>query len=347
MKEITVHGGSGVSRILVGERLQNLHHYVPIENAVVVTDKHIWQLHRDKFPACPVIHLARGERHKTLETVATIYDQLLDLQADRSTFIVAVGGGIVCDVAGFAAATFMRGVPCGYVATTLLAQVDASVGGKTGVNYHRFKNMVGVFQQPRFVICDLALLETLPPEEFWSGMAEVVKHALIKDAALLADIEQHCRHGATVPQPVVERLVYQSVMIKQSVVDQDEKEAGLRRQLNFGHTFGHAVEALTGISHGEAVSIGMVAACAVSVHKGLLSQLEMDRVKRLLLQLGLPTRLMVDPDRLLETVLKDKKRERDAIHFVLLNRIGECQIEKMDLAALRSILTVLVKESSA
>jgi 3-dehydroquinate synthase len=228
----------------------------------------------------------------------------------------------------------MRGVHFGFVATTLLAQVDASVGGKNGVNFSGYKNMVGVFNQPEFVICDLDLLKTLPKREVLCGMAEIVKHGAIADADLFAFLEENAQGALELDPVVVERLVYDSVVIKSAVVSRDEKEAGERRKLNFGHTFGHAIEKTSGVPHGEAVSAGMAAAARLSAQKGLLAHAEADRLIALLDRLGLPTRIPAKPESVLDALRKDKKRKGAGIHFVLLADIGRAVIEEIPLAEL-------------
>ena len=225
---------------------------------------------------------------RSLDTLSYIYNGLLHHNADRNSFIVAVGGGIVCDVAGFAASTYMRGILFGFVSTTLLSQVDASVGGKNGVNFSGYKNMIGTFNQPRFVLCDTSMIQTLPDREFISGFAEIVKSAVIRDAKLFAYLEQNAEKAVARDPEVIQQLVVESVKIKADVVERDEREQGERRILNFGHTFGHAVEVLTGVSHGEAVSIGMMIAARRSATECGFPQSQVDRLERLLLRLGLP-----------------------------------------------------------
>jgi 3-dehydroquinate synthase len=272
MKKLLVRAASGSSQILVGESIDNLKQYVDARRAVIITDNTVARLYQKQFPNCPVILIDSGEQIKTLETVTTIFNQLVDLEVDRSTLILGIGGGIVCDIAGFVASTYMRGTPFGFVSTTLLSQVDASVGGKNGVNFGGYKNMVGVFNQPAFVVCDMMLLKTLPFREIQCGFAEIIKHGAIADHRMLDFIENHRDAALDLESRIVEHLVYRSIEIKAGVVTRDEREKGERRKLNFGHTFGHAIEKLTGIPHGEAVGIGMVMAAALSVKKGLLAQ---------------------------------------------------------------------------
>jgi 3-dehydroquinate synthase len=241
---------------------------------------------------------------------------------------------VVCDVAGFVASTYMRGLRFGFVATSLLAQVDASVGGKNGVNLGGFKNLVGTFNQPEFVLCDLRLLNSLPEAEVANGMAEIVKHALIADAGLFAFLEERAEQALALDPATIERLVADSVAIKAGVVGRDEREAGERRKLNFGHTFGHALEKVGRLSHGEAVSIGMVVAAGLSAKLGRLPAAAYQRMIALLRRLRLPISTAADPGRLLEAVRRDKKRAAARIHFVLLDDIGHASVEEVDIREL-------------
>jgi 3-dehydroquinate synthase len=288
--------------------------------------------------AAGVITIGTGEKIKTLDTVQDIYAQLMALQADRSVFIVGMGGGIVCDIAGFAASTYLRGVRFGFVATTLLAQVDASVGGKNGVNFEGYKNMVGLFRQPEFVICDFELLKTLPTEEISCGLAEIVKHAAIADAELFSYLERNTESILALDPAVIEKLVLASVQIKSSIVSRDETEKGERRLLNFGHTFGHAIEKVSGVAHGAAVSMGMTIASALSVKKGRLTTREDRRLRELLQRLKLPTSMTCTPQHILDAVVKDKKRAGDRIHFILLDKVGRAVVEQIGIEELEEAL---------
>jgi 3-dehydroquinate synthase len=338
METITINADSSPSHILIGERLENLQRYIPAVKPIIITDVHVGKLYPLDSIAAAVITIGAGEEIKTLDTVQEIYAQLLSSRADRSSFIVGMGGGIVCDIAGFVASTFLRGVRFGFVATTLLAQVDASVGGKNGVNFEGYKNMIGLFQQPEFVICDPKLLDTLPPKEISCGLAEIVKHGAIADPDLFAYLEQHTEDILSLDSRVIEKLVLASVRIKSSIVNRDETERGERRLLNFGHTFGHAIEKVTGAAHGEAVSMGMVIASDLSVQKGLLSAEEDQRLGDLLKNLKLPTRLEGHPLEILDAIAKDKKRAGDRIHFVLLNGIGSARVDQLTLEELKGAL---------
>ena len=334
MKKLLMRGASGSSQILVGESIDNLRRYIDARRTVIITDSTVEKLYREKLPAYPVISIGTGEKIKTLETVTHIFSRLVDLEADRSTFLLGVGGGIVCDVAGFVASTYMRGTRFGFISTTLLAQVDASVGGKNGVNFGGYKNMVGVFNQPDFVICDLALLKSLPIRELLCGFAEIIKHGAIADGSMLDFLEHHRDAALDLDAAIIAHLVYRSVEIKAGVVTRDEREHGERRKLNFGHTFGHALEKLTGIPHGEAVGIGMVLAANLSVEKGLLPKSAADRLERIIHSYGLPVRPPVDVSSMLAAMRKDKKREGDRIHFVFLDDLGSACVQETDFATL-------------
>ena len=338
METITINANSGPSRILIGERLANLPRHVPVARPIIITDVNVGKLYPLDSVAADVITIATGEEIKTLDTVQEIYAQLVSIQADRSGFIVGIGGGIVCDIAGFVASTFMRGVRFGFVATTLLAQVDASVGGKNGVNFQGYKNMVGLFHQPEFVICDPELLKTLPQKEIACGLAEIVKHAAIADADLFAYLEQHYTEVLALDSQAIEKLVLASATLKSSVVSRDETEKGERRKLNFGHTFGHAIEKVAEISHGEAVSRGMAIAAALSVKRGLLTPDEEKRLRALLNNLKLPTYFGLESKAVLNAIRKDKKREGNWIHFVLLDGIGSAIVDKITLEELEDAI---------
>ena len=338
MKVVTIKSQSRDSVIMIGERLANLAKYMPVEKPIIITDTHVQSCWGKHFPPGDVIALGTGEGIKTFDTVRNIYEQLLELEADRTSFIIGIGGGIVCDIAGFVASTYMRGVRFGFVSSTLLSQVDASVGGKNGFNVGGYKNIVGVFNQPEFVICDIELLKTVPQGEILSGFAEIIKHGAIADKELFVYLEENCERALALDFEVIEKLVYDSVIIKSRIVNQDEKEKGERRKLNFGHTFGHALEKLTKVRHGEAVSAGMVLASELAVKRGALAIEDSDRLGALLDKYGLPVRLEFDSGQVLETLRMDKKREGDLIHFVLLREIGNAYVEEIAIGELVDLL---------
>jgi 3-dehydroquinate synthase len=305
---------------------------------VIITDQTVRTLHGLRFPPWKVIEIGIGEGAKTLETVEAVYEAFLTHGVDRTSMVVAVGGGIACDVAGFAASTYLRGLPFGFVPTTLLAQVDASVGGKNGVNLRGYKNLVGTFGQPAFVLCDPDLLGTLPAAEVRNGFAEVIKQAAIGDGPLFSFLETAREKALSLDPATIDRIVYDCLRVKTGIVAQDELETGERRKLNFGHTLGHAVEKVHGLKHGEAVSIGMAAAARVSVRKGLLAQDEAARLEALLRAFGLPVAIDLDRDHVYDALKKDKKRAEDGLLFVLLDGIGSARMVPMGESEIEGVI---------
>ncbi|NER25944.1 MAG: 3-dehydroquinate synthase [Symploca sp. SIO1C2] len=274
-----------------------------------------------------------GERYKTLKSVQKIYDAALAKRLERSSTMVALGGGVIGDMTGFAAATWLRGINFVQVPTSLLAMVDASIGGKTGVNHPQGKNLIGAFYQPRFVLIDPSVLKTLPPRELRAGMAEVIKYGIIWDAELFAKLEEAKRldQWRYLDQELLSTILIRSCQAKADVVSKDEKEAGLRAILNYGHTIGHAVESLTGyklVNHGEAVAIGMVAAGKIAVKLKLWQEEEAQRQDALIQKAGLPTQLPagLDIEAILDTLQTDKKVQDGKVRFILPTQIGQVTI---------------------
>jgi 3-dehydroquinate synthase len=323
---------------MVGARLDDLTSYLPLGRTIVITDQTVGRLYGRAVAAYPVITIGCGEGVKQLDTVQAIYAELLRYEADRSFFLLGLGGGIVGDITGFVAATYLRGLRFGLVPTTLLAQVDAAIGGKNGVNFDQTKNMIGTIWQPDFVLCDEQLLATLPVREFRSGLAEVIKHALIADEDLLAYLEPRIPQIlAGKPEPLT-RIIHDSIMIKSRIVSQDETETGERRKLNFGHTVGHALELAYPLSHGEAISIGMGLALELSAHQGRLHPAEVARARQLLRDSGLPLTWEFDPALVMACLKRDKKRQGEMIQYILLSHLGQAVIEKISLVELAKIL---------
>ena len=278
-----------------------------------------------------LITVAPGETAKSLKVAQSCYDALSKHRLERKSFIVALGGGVVGDLAGFVAATYLRGIPLVQVPTTLLAQVDSSVGGKVGVNLKAGKNLVGAFYQPRLVLCDLDTLRTLPPREFRAGLAEVIKYGIIYDATLFEQFERDMDRILAQDPAVLEPIIARCCEIKAYVVSEDETEAGLRAILNFGHTIGHAIEAISGYRkylHGEAISIGQVAAARLSaMHLGLPKS-DAERITALFKRAGLPTRIKLSRQKLAQlhkAMSLDKKVVAGDMKFVLAERIGKVQ----------------------
>lgn len=298
----------------------------------VVTDSTVGQLYvRALGEAATVVTMPAGEQHKTLDTVRSIYNRLLAAGLDRSGVVVALGGGVVGDVAGFVAATYMRGVRLVQCPTTLLAMVDASVGGKTGVDLPQGKNLVGAFKQPEAVLADVGTLRTLPPAEFAAGMAEVVKHGLLVGGELLQRLEEEFWDTVTVAGPEarvsLQRLIAGAIKVKRDVVEEDPFEKSVRATLNLGHTFAHAIEQVSGyaVRHGEAVAMGLVAAAHLSAALGHCDPVLQERIERVLSHLWLPARIPADlaPDDLLRAMGSDKKRAGGRLRFVLIREAGD------------------------
>ncbi|HKQ36443.1 MAG TPA: 3-dehydroquinate synthase [Verrucomicrobiae bacterium] len=277
------------------------------------------------------ISVPAGEPAKSLKVVHYCYDQLARHRLERKSFILALGGGVVGDLAGFVAATYLRGLSFVQVPTTLLAQVDSSVGGKVGVNLKAGKNLVGAFYQPRVVLCDLDTLRTLPPREFRAGLAEVIKYGIIYDAALFEQLERVIDRVLSRDAGVLEDIVARCCEIKAQVVAQDETESGLRAILNFGHTIGHAIEAISGYRkylHGEAIAVGQVAAARLSAMHSGMAKSDAERIAVLFKRAGLPTTVTLSRPqvaRLHKAMLLDKKVAAGEIRFVLAERIGKVQ----------------------
>jgi 3-dehydroquinate synthase len=305
----------------------------------VVSSPTVWRLHGAALRAAATeepILVADGERHKTLLTAGRIYDALIKAQADRGCAIVAAGGGVIGDVAGFAAATFLRGVPVVQVPTTLLAQVDSAIGGKTGVNHALGKNIIGAYHQPSAVLIDPEVLHTLPRREFRAGLYEVVKYGVIAEAALFETLEtQLPRLFAREPEALVP-VIAASCRIKARVVESDERESGPRRVLNFGHTAGHALEAVTKyrrFRHGEAVAYGMLAAAELAAARGVLADTSRDRLRALITTMGpLPPIADLEASAVVEAIARDKKIVSGTLHYVLPAGIGRTE-EATDVTA--------------
>ena len=276
-----------------------------------------------------LITVTAGEQTKSLKIVQACCDQLAAHRIERKSLIIALGGGVVGDLAGFVAATYLRGVGFVQVPTTLLAQVDSSVGGKVGVNLKAGKNLVGAFHQPRLVLCDLDTLSTLPEREFRAGLAEVIKYGIIYDSKLFTRLERNLAKILSRDSAILSSVIARCCEIKAEVVSQDETESGLRAILNFGHTIGHAIEAVSGYGkylHGEAISIGQVAAARLSARLSGLSEQELARITHLLAASGLPTKTKFSPavrKSLFEAMQLDKKVNSGQINFVLANQIGQ------------------------
>ena len=328
-----VHIGSGLLAQL-GRRLKEKGFSGKL---VVVTDTVVKGLYGDVLDRAlaregfdvAMLEIPAGEEQKSLETAGRLYRELTDCYAERSTPVLAFGGGVIGDLAGFVAATYMRGVPLVQIPTTLLAQVDSSIGGKVAVDHGRLKNKIGVFYQPRLVVSDIDVLGTLPASELENGLAEVIKSAAIRDKEFFAFLEDNLAKVKSFDKRVLEEVVFRTARIKAEVVSQDERELGLRSILNYGHTIGHAIESVSDfqVGHGRAVAIGMLAAARIANKMGILEGKDTLRLKKLIKRAGLSAEMPgLKAKDLLEAIRHDKKVLQDKIRFVLLKSIGDAFI---------------------
>ena len=340
-QRVRVELGERSYNILIGEGLlaRAVEHLRPLKlsrHGVIITDTNVERLYAGALCdalskggfSVKVLSVPAGEVSKSLRQANRLFEKLPMLGLDRRSFVIALGGGVVGDLAGFVAASYLRGVALVQMPTSLLAQVDSSVGGKVGVNLPQGKNLVGAFYQPRVVLADTAALQTLPTRELRSGFAEVIKHGAIRDPKFFAWLEREYQRVLALDPEAVAHVVRRCCEIKSEVVSADEKESGLRAILNFGHTVGHAMETLSdyiGLLHGEAISMGMCCGARLSVKRAGLSEVEAKRLSALLAASGLPTRLgkSFKPGELLESARLDKKALNGRLRFVLLKRLGK------------------------
>ena len=329
MEKIVINTGGRNSEIHIGEDWKSIFKLIPEKGVAIITDENVFNIYGNYFPHFISVILSPGEKSKDLRVIGNVALRMLEAGIDRSGFVLGIGGGVVCDIAGFTASIYMRGIRCGYVSTTLLSQVDASIGGKTGVNLGNTKNMLGTFNQPEYVICDPSMLKSLPDEEYFSGLSELIKTALIGNEKLFELTENN--YDAIVRRDIdfLTRVISLSVSFKASVVTQDEKENGLRRILNFGHTYGHAIEMATSFNHGYAVACGMELAADFSYEKGYLGESDRNRILNVLKKFGLLRDYSITPSKMNKLIYRDKKKADDEISFVFLRSIGNAFVEKV------------------
>ena len=327
------------SRVVVGNVGELLPTLLPHKRVVVVSDTNIDRHYHSLIEPYDHVLIGLGEASKTLLTLDAIYRRFIELGVDRSCFVLAIGGGIVTDVAGFAASTFMRGLEFGFISTSLLGQVDASVGGKNGVNVEGYKNMVGTFTQPKFVICDVDLLRTLSPREFRTGLAEIIKAAVIADAELFEMLEQADLSTLQRDSDTLREMVYRAIKVKADIVERDERESGDRRLLNLGHTLAHAIEKSSSkFNHGEAVAVGLAMIAEVAANRDMLAVADKERIVALLERAGFALEPPVEVRTLLKAVKRDKKAEGDSIHVVFPLGVGNCCVEKMPIEEFKALV---------
>ena len=326
-----IHVGAGLL-----DRAELYRPYLAGGSAAIVTNPVVARLYLSRLRIAlgdvrvTEIVVPDGEQAKSWPTLERVFDALLEARCGRDTLLVALGGGVVGDLAGFAAAVYQRGMPFLQVPTTLLAQVDSSVGGKTAINHARGKNMIGAFHQPLAVVSDVATLDTLPDRELRAGLAEVIKHGLALDAGFVAWLEANLEKVLSRERAALSHAVMRCCELKAGIVAADERESGVRALLNFGHTFGHAIEAATGYGtwlHGEAIAAGMVMAAELSRGLNLLEKRDVERVRRLIERAGLPVKgPAIEPGELIEHMAVDKKAAGGELRFVLLEAIGRAAL---------------------
>jgi 3-dehydroquinate synthase len=309
------------------------------KHTVVITDENIFEAHSSKFKGWNTIVMKAGEEHKVQATVDAIFGQLISFEADRKTTLIGVGGGVITDLTGYVASVYMRGINFGFVPTSLLALVDASIGGKNGIDIGVYKNMVGVIRQPSFILHDMSFLNTLPQREWENGFAEIIKHACIKDAGMFKELEANSFKVYQKKKAAISDLVRRNAVIKIKVVQQDEFEKGDRRLLNYGHTLGHALENQYELTHGQAVAIGMAYASLIS--EKIVDLKNANRVVRLLLQYGLPAFVEFDREKVFNVMKMDKKREKKEMNYILLERIGKGVVKAIPIDQLEKIISEL------
>ena len=337
MKQLKIKFSSGATTLYLAAGFSHLKKIADQKACVLLTDENVYKAHRQRFKGWNVIVLKSGESYKVQPTIDALVAQLIEMEAGRSTTLVGVGGGVITDITGYLAAVYMRGLKFGFVPTSILGMVDASIGGKNGIDVGDYKNMVGTIKQPDFILHDMAFLKSLPQQEWVNGFAEVIKHACIKDKKMFEELEQKSLRQFQQKQKTICELVQRNTMVKVNVVKRDEFERNERRMLNFGHTLGHALETQYELLHGQAISIGMAFACYVS--EKLCGVKETERVEQLLSQYHLPMAAAFDKQRVFNILKMDKKREKRQMNFVLLNKIGKAVVHPVSLVQLEKLLT--------
>ncbi len=339
MKKVTYRFSNSSVDYYYDDNISYLKKIVDSKNAIIITDENVYKHHQSKFKGWNVIVLKAGEEYKVQATVDAVIEQLITMQADRKTTLIGIGGGVVTDMTGYVASVYMRGISFGFIPTTILAMVDASIGGKNGIDVSVYKNMVGIIRQPRFLLYDLNFLSTLPQAEWENGFAEIIKHACIKDAAMFRLLEANLLSTYQKNKKAIAELIQRNVLIKTKVVQKDEFEKAERRLLNFGHTLGHALENQYELSHGQAISVGMTYACHISEQLSGFKQT--DKVVKVLEQYGLPTYASFNKKKAIEVLKMDKKRERKEMNYILLEKIGKAVVKSIPVKDLESIIKEL------
>ena len=336
MKKRTFHFSGKPVNYYFDASFDVLNKLVPVESAVLITDENVFEAHKKKFKGWSTIVLKPGEQYKVQQTVDVIIDQLIELGADRQTTLIGVGGGVVTDIVGYVAGVYMRGVAVGFVPTTILAMVDASIGGKNGIDVGLYKNMVGLIRQPQFLVYDVDFLKSLPKHQWENGFAEIIKHAAIKDAKMMKELSMNNIGYYQKNKKALASLIERNVQIKIKVVQKDEFEKGDRKLLNFGHTIGHAIENQHVLLHGHAISIGMVYAAKIS--QVLTGFSETNILVETLKKYGLPTAMHFDIQEAMQVMQKDKKKASAGMQYVVLQKIGKAVSETIPMKSLEKLI---------
>lgn len=331
MRELTLNFSRGPSRFIIGSKLPELSSVFGSKHLFALADQRLKDLRPEWKIPCQVEWIEGGESIKSFHYLEKILERMLRCGLDRHSTILAVGGGALCDLAGLVAAIYMRGIEYCSIPTTLLAQADACLGGKNGINFGGIKNLVGTLHHPRTCVCDLNWLATLSPAQYRQGLAELVKHALIADAQFLHFIEDHVGEILARDLSVLEHLVFTSLSIKARFVKADEMDFGARHALNFGHTMGHALESHYNLPHGDAVALGMLLEIKLSQHLGVLESDPFERVRALLQRFSFPTQMQISWPQLKTYLAHDKKSSADKLNLPLIQEIGRfelCDVER-------------------
>lgn len=336
MKHINYKFSNSSTDYYLASDISHLKKITDQEATVLITDENVFNAHTKRFNGWNTIVLKPGEEFKVQATVDAVIEKLIEMQADRKTTLVGVGGGVITDITGYIASVYMRGLRFGFVPTSILSLVDASIGGKNGIDVGLYKNMVGVIRQPSFILHDMSFLDTLPQVEWENGFAEIIKHACIKDAAMFAELERNSLKSYREKKKLITELVQRNAVLKTKVVQRDEFEKGERRLLNFGHTLGHALETQYELLHGQAISIGMTYACHISEQMTGFKQTE--RVAGILEKYNLPTYASFNKKKVFDVLKMDKKRERKEMNYVLLEKIGKGVVKSIPLEQLEKIV---------
>lgn len=336
MTKKQIHFSTASTTFYFDAAFEYLQQLAPVDNTVLLTDANVFTKNKKRFKGWKTIVVPAGEQHKNQQTVDDVIGQMIALGADRKTVLVGVGGGVITDMAGYIAGVYMRGLPFGFIPTSILAMVDACIGGKNGVDVGIYKNMVGLIRQPAFLLYDYALLKTLPAQEWVNGFAEIIKHAAIKDAAMFKMLEQNKLADYKKDTVLLDKLIQRNAMLKSNVVQGDEFEQGERKLLNYGHTLGHAIENNYQLPHGFAIAIGMVVAGHVSEH--FVGFKATEKIVSVLKKYGLPTFLKFDAEQALKNMLSDKKRFKNELHYVLLEKIGKAIVKPLAIEEIKPVI---------